>query len=344
MKKIILFILIILVIFLFFISCATAKLEKRLDPQSEDFFSKVRYIISKQESKIFLELPPSEREKFIDDFWERRGPGYKETYYRRIEEANKLFKAGKPGWLTDRGKIYILFGPPDEVVRNPMGGRGFDPYAPPAQNIEGRQQSATLALGEKASEYWIYYTLFTRYRNQIIKLEFVDVDGTGDYRLITNIYEALPGGIDSLADPNIALLHELNKEELEKKGINLLKSLFDFSWEFLKEDNKELNSNLAINIEVPYNQIYFVKEGNRYKSDLNIVTEIKNDADEKIWEFHKDYSFSLTKSEIEEDIGLKWTTKIPVTKWLAKGKYSVYINLKNSTGNQDRKKLLPLKM
>lgn len=341
MKKIILFILIIiLVIFLLFISCATAKLEKRLDPQSEEFFSKVRYIISKQESKIFLELPPSEREKFIDEFWERRGTDFKETYYRRIEQANKLFKAGKPGWLTDRGKIYTIFGPPDEVVRNPMGGRGFDPYAPPAQNVEGRH----LALGEKASEYWIYYNLFTRYRNQIIKLEFVDVDGSGDYRLITNPYEALPGGIDSLADPNIALLHELNKEELEKKGINLLKQLFDFNWFFLKEENKELNSNLLINIEVPYKYIYFVKEKNLYKSDLNILIEIKNEADEKIWEFQKDYSLSLTKNEIENDIGLKWQIKIPLTKWLAKGKYSVYIDLKNSTGNQDRKKLLPLKI
>lgn len=125
-----------LVIVLILSSCAVKRLESRLDPLSEEFYSKVRYIITKQESKIFLELPPETRADFIEDFWKRRDPipetevnEFREAYYNRIEEANRFFKSGgRPGWLQDRGRVYILFGPPDERQTNPMGGRPIDPY------------------------------------------------------------------------------------------------------------------------------------------------------------------------------------------------------------------------
>lgn len=92
-------------------SCRRMILESRLEPESREFYSKVRYIISEAERKIFLELPPSEREKFIEEFWKRRDPipeteenEYKIEYLNNIETANKLFKGGgKPGYIQDRG-------------------------------------------------------------------------------------------------------------------------------------------------------------------------------------------------------------------------------------------------
>ena len=118
--------------FLLFLSssCRLYKLEHKLDPENAEFLSKVRYIINKKERKIFLELPNSEKEKFKEEFWERRDPDpeteeneFKMEYFNRIEKADELFKGeGKQGWLTDRGRIYILFGPPMDRIIFPMGG------------------------------------------------------------------------------------------------------------------------------------------------------------------------------------------------------------------------------
>ena len=114
-------------------SCRLYKLERKLDPANAEFLSKVRHIITSKERKIFLELPDSEKEQFIEEFWKRRDPDsdteeneFKMEYLNRVEKTSKLFGSEpKPGWLTDRGRIFILFGPPTERITYPMGG---DPY------------------------------------------------------------------------------------------------------------------------------------------------------------------------------------------------------------------------
>ena len=80
-------------------SCTLNKSGKNLDPESKKFLSQVTYVITKEERKIFLNLPPSERKGFIDEFWKRRDPNpdteeneFKDEYFKRIEEANHLFK------------------------------------------------------------------------------------------------------------------------------------------------------------------------------------------------------------------------------------------------------------
>jgi len=103
------------------LGCRLYNLEKKLSPEYKEFLSKVRYIVTKEEREIFLELPDSEKKKFQEEFWSRRDPDsyteeneFKEEYFRRIDEANRLFAGSRPGWLQDRGRIYILFGPPSE--------------------------------------------------------------------------------------------------------------------------------------------------------------------------------------------------------------------------------------
>jgi GWxTD domain-containing protein len=106
-------------------------LEKKLGPEDADFFARVNYIMTSQEKKIFLELPESERAAFKEEFWKRRDPDpateeneFKITYFVRMNEADKLFMGeGKPGWMTDRGRIYILFGPPQERIADSIGRR-----------------------------------------------------------------------------------------------------------------------------------------------------------------------------------------------------------------------------
>jgi len=111
------------------VCCASTKGLKELDPKSRDFVSKVRYTITTEERKAFLALAPEAREPFIEDFWQRRDPTpgtieneYKRDYYDRIERANRLFSGGgSPGWLQDRGRVYITLGPPDNRITYPRG-------------------------------------------------------------------------------------------------------------------------------------------------------------------------------------------------------------------------------
>jgi GWxTD domain-containing protein len=90
----------------------------------------VAWIISDEERKAFKQLSnDEERDAFIEQFWLRRNPNpdspeneFREEHYRRIAYANEHFAAGKPGWKTDRGHIYISFGPPDSIEAHPSGG------------------------------------------------------------------------------------------------------------------------------------------------------------------------------------------------------------------------------
>lgn len=80
----------------------------------------VVYIIGDQEKSAFLALRTGEeREKFVQQFWERRGEAVKKEHYRRIRYANERFRSTKSGWKTDRGKLYIVNGPPDEIEVHP---------------------------------------------------------------------------------------------------------------------------------------------------------------------------------------------------------------------------------
>lgn len=111
----------------FFVSCSS-HLEKNLDVKGKTFLSTVRYIITKEERKDFLLLSPEKRDEFIEEFWMRRDPDpstevneFKEQYFDRIEEANMRFKGVTPGWLQDRGRVYVLLGPPESIMSYPMG-------------------------------------------------------------------------------------------------------------------------------------------------------------------------------------------------------------------------------
>jgi bla regulator protein BlaR1 len=89
----------------------------------------VVYIIDDAERAAFQTLTAKEeRDKFIEQFWERRNPSpgsptnaFKVEHYRRIAFANQHFRmvSGAPGWQTDRGHIYIVYGPPDEIDSHP---------------------------------------------------------------------------------------------------------------------------------------------------------------------------------------------------------------------------------
>jgi GWxTD domain-containing protein len=136
----------------------------------------VGYIISDQERKAFTTLSnDEERDAFIEQFWQRRNPNqdspentFREEHYRRIAYANEHFAAGKPGWKTDRGHIYISFGAPDSIDSHPSGGV----YDRPME--EGGGTTSTFPF-----EVWHYRYLEGIGEN--IDLEFVDACQCGDF-------------------------------------------------------------------------------------------------------------------------------------------------------------------
>ena len=136
----------------------------------------VRWLITDTEAQAFKHLSnDEERDSFIENFWQRRNPNpdspdneYRDEIYARIAYANEHFAAGKPGWMTDRGHIYIAYGKPDDIDSHPSGGS----YERPME--EGGGETATFPF-----EVWHY-----RYIEGIgdnIDLEFVDTCQCGDY-------------------------------------------------------------------------------------------------------------------------------------------------------------------
>jgi GWxTD domain-containing protein len=213
-------------------SCASYKLERSLDLDSRDFLSKVRYVITKQERKTFLNLPLAERKPFTEEFWKKRDPTpdtevneFKDEYFKRIDEANHLFSEGSPGWLQDRGRIYILLGPPWNREAYP---RGITFYGLP-------------------TEIW-YYGYFP--------IVFVDEAWNGDYKLDPTSANQLAEIMSVQMYLKPAILTEKGaldcKLELQKQadGQALVRVSVPLKKVWLKSEGQNLLTNLEATVEM----------------------------------------------------------------------------------------------
>jgi GWxTD domain-containing protein len=163
--------------------------QKEEERQTGKYYDKwlnqdVVYIITDEEREVFSKLStPEEKDTFIDQFWQRRiasakqeGNDFREEHYRRIAYANAKFASGIPGWKTDRGRIYIMFGKPEEVEDHAGGGNYVRPI------YEGGGSTNTYPF-----QIW-------RYRHiegvgDDVEIEFVDQSWTGLYRMVMNPWE-----------------------------------------------------------------------------------------------------------------------------------------------------------
>ncbi len=162
-------------------SKATAR--KHRQEEQQDYYSKwlredIVYLITPEEKTVFEALTsPEEKDQFIEQFWFRRDPDprtaanqFREEHYRRIAYANELYTSGLPGWKSDRGRIYIIHGPPDSIEMHASGGR----YR--RKLWEGGGTTSTYPF-----EVWWYRHI--EGVGQGVELEFVDPSFSGEYRL-----------------------------------------------------------------------------------------------------------------------------------------------------------------
>ncbi len=318
---------------------------KELDTPYKTWLNEdVVYIISPDERTAFLQLETNEeREQFIESFWLRRSTNpdlpdndFKEEHYRRIAYANEHFASGIPGWRTDRGRIYIIWGKPDEIESHPTGGT----YDRPME--EGGGSTTTYPW-----ETWRYRYLEGVQENVI--LEFVDPSGSGEYHLTMDPSEKdallhVPGaglsllesmGMASKADrftrsdgTNLptalggtpASLNEFNRLELYAKvqrppevkykdleaivtSRMVRDSLkFEYRTDFLKVTSDTVL--VPISVQIPNNQLSFKSKEGVHSAELNIFGRVSSLTGKVITTFEdpvmKDYPDSLFSLAVKQ--------------------------------------------
>jgi GWxTD domain-containing protein len=298
--------------------CRLWRLEKNLDPINADFLNRVRYIVTAEERRIFLELPDADRAAFVDEFWKRRDPDpeteeneFKDEYFKRMEEASRLFiSEGVPGWMTDRGRIHILFGPPTDRIVDSMSG---DP-------------------ANRCMEIW-YYGNFP--------VVFTDQSCVGHFSLVT--YD-----LTAIGELNLTYMHALNQAQADlQEPPPESKKRFDVRARLtgVKRTAAELRAVLVL--EVPYDRIWFRSDGTRLATDLDAFVEILDGSRKPVRDWRSVAVIDLEESELREKWGKSHTIEVPIAVEAAEdllrlgsGPVYVAVTLTNRTGNEIARKLI----
>jgi GWxTD domain-containing protein len=284
-------------------------MEKNLDPESKDFITIAKYIMTSEEHKTFSSLPPGEREAFIEEFWKKRDPDpeterneFKEAYLERIDYAINNFERAPADSLRDRGLIYVVFGPPDY--------------------IQQYEKFTTQARYDR--EVWSYRFLFDKYRD--IRVYFVDRFGGGRFEL-------------ARIGPIFSLIQEAKYYYLKQRP---KKIFLQYDIDLKKIEKKENKVELLIRITVPYKNIWFSEVKGKMETTLSLNLKILDASGNNVWEHKQDYLLSFFEKDVEELFNSKHLMEITTT--LSKGKYSLHVGLTNTAGGEEEKKVKPLKI
>ena len=280
----------------------------------------VSLIITPAERAAFAKLKTNEeREQFIHIFWDNRDPSpdteeneYRDQHYERVAYANEHFASGVPGSMTDRGRIYIKFGKPDEIESHPAGGS----YQ--RMSSEGGGMTTTYPF-----EKWFY-----RYIPGVrsgVEIEFVDPSGSGEYRMARDYSEKdamahvsgyvspsdqMPGGYLRAQDSpleRLALKNDLDKApEVESRFLDDTQTPklddnplnFDIRADYFKlSDNRVIT---AFTVQAENRDLVFTDSGGLQTARLNIVGRIVNVMERRVGAFEDSVSTSTTVAELTE--------------------------------------------
>ena len=338
-------ILFLALFFAFFSSCASYKVSKPpLDQNSQKFLDYILYIITPQEEKIFREMPSEDRHEFVRDFWKRRDPipetsdnEFRNQYYTRLAVADQAFRAGIPGWMTDRGRIYILLGPPTDVIKKSMGESTTE------LSTRNRDLSSDLlqqgTRTERPTEIWVY-NQYPDYFSGPLRLVFVDYESDGDYKLTTDVeVQAFSMMSYIQSDPDLAKYQWIGEIEKDESLLHILPFL-DYSKSMGKiEKSKEGNYTVPCFFEIPFRAIGYGKENDHYVCDLELSVEVQNMESRGTYrgqkDIREDFSLEKLKTVIKEGSSLTEIVIVP----LEKGKNEIYFSLRDNVQQKRLRKL-----
>lgn len=262
----------------------------------------VPYIISPEEKEVFKNLPNEvERGKFIERFWRVRDPNpqtpeneFKIEYYRRIAFANKFLKSSSiPGWRTDRGRIYILLGPPNEIRQ------------------DFRPSGSFLTASNAVTEIWSYMGLPGKKLPYSLEIAFVDKFGTGDYVLKSNL--GFAEGRESNIDLNSIHYHFDYMENLaeimktpyenlkELEGIittQVTYNLIPLKYNLFYLKGPKEHTYIPVVVEIPYSKLPNKIIEDKYYFSLTLLIEISNKLGQITHRRSKNINFNLTQAEL----------------------------------------------
>jgi len=307
--------------------CALYRLEKDLPAPYAAFLSEVRYLITSPERKAFLAAPDSGKDKLIEEFWQRRDPDpftpeneLRTEYYARISQAEDLFKSDSPrGWLSDRGRIYILYGPPTERRTMTM------------------TQEATAA---NRVEMW-YYGAYT--------ILFRDTSGTGSFRLETL-------DLSAIEDLNLARAGAPARPG-SRQGPGRMggfsanaQPLLDFTIEIRDKVRSQERIEGRLRLEIPLPLIWFKSAGGRFHTTFDIVVRVRDSKKAVVWEKDASAEAEYAEREIAAKSSERHAIEIPILiegaeilARLADAPGTVVVRLTNRTGSETVEKTIELK-
>ena len=268
--------ILLLSISLVFIHCSSSGPKRAsLDPASQKFLDVISYIILPVEEKIYREMPPEDRGEFVKDFWARRDTDpstpeneFRSTYYTRMAVADKAFGKGIPGWKTDRGRIFVLFGPPTNILSKFMGDVPYEiGQSMKANPIE------TGTITERPTEIWVYDN-YPEYFSGPLRLVFVDYSSTGEYKLTTKLeHTPLSMIAETWDQPNLSKYQwvgEIIDDQSKNKGIGIFD--YDAAVNVVKDRTVE---KLNVKVVIPLVRLQFRQdeEEKKYTAEALISVE-----------------------------------------------------------------------
>lgn len=265
-------------------------------------------------------MPAEDRQEFLEEFWARRDPDpstplneYRQTYYQRIAFANKSFREGRPGWKTDRGRAYILLGPPTNILTKTIGDTPYEQGKfSPANLLE------TGTLTERPTIIWIYDNLLADFGGPL-RLVFVDFNATGEFRLTTQEKITAFNMTSPLTDnPHLAKYQWLGEIELDQAALAEI-GIFDYSASV--QIREGTHNSLLFAVDIPFRKLE-VKDNDEdppfYFCDLLISAEIRDGDNNLITSLEEPYTEKLSegrvKSLMAEDTKLhrEWELDLPL--------------------------------
>ena len=329
----------------FFLNCASYEIvEAPVDQNSEKFLDLIRYIVTPQEEKIFREMPPEDRHEFVAEFWKRRDPDletadneFRDIYYTRIARANKAFAKGIPGWMTDRGRIYVLLGPPTDVIKKSMGDATLDLQKGLRELSTDMLEQGTRT--ERPTEIWVY-NQYPDYFSGPLRLVFVDYYSTGDYKLNTDV-SVRPFNMMThiMSDPDMIQYQKIGEIEGDESSPRILPFL-DYS-KALGQLEKDKNGNYTVEcfFEVPLGTLQFLKDNGGYVYDIELSIKVENIEIKSSYEQKKEIKQTLPLEELRTSLKERYLINDVIDIPLEKGENNIYFTLRDNIRKRRLRKL-----